>query len=180
MKENNWKDFEATPRQIIMGGVTGLIWVDLKNPVTDSHSCHSWKCDGIFYSKTMQHYRSVVAFLPWVSFWNFSLNFHFPLLLHHFYSLSYRIQAEISSFYSWMKFFHEWTYFAVLFSEAVNSRNVLLIAFWRHSLCSTITSLVPQRSFATLFFIVLLNFSFFIYWNVIYLQFWREYQISLN
>ena len=161
-RNDNWcvlvgiksKCFEVTPTQIIMGGVTGLIWVDLKNPVTDSHSCHSchclspchschsWKCDGIIYSKTMHHYRSVVVFHPFVYFWKFSLYFHFPLLLHHFYSNLHRVPAEISSFYSWTKFFHEWTYFDVILSETLDSHNLLLIAFWRHSLCSTIASLV--------------------------------------
>ena len=152
--ENKSKYCEVTPRQIIMGGVTGLIWVDLKNPVTDSHSCHSChclspchschsvKCDGIIYSKTMQLYRIVVAFLHWVSFRTFSLHFHFPLLLHKFYSLSYRIPAEISYFYSWTKFFHEHIYSDVILPETVNSHNELLIAFWKHSLCSTIISLV--------------------------------------
>ena len=152
--ENKSKSFEVNPRQIIMGGVTGLIWVDLKNPVTDSHSCHSchclspchscqWrKCDGIIYSKTMQLHRSVVSFLPFVSSWLFSLYFHFPLLLHHFYLQTYRIEAKISSFYSWMKFFHEYIYSYVILPETVDSRNVLFVAFWKHFLCSTITSLV--------------------------------------
>ena len=154
MKENKSKYFEVTPRQIIMGGVTGLIWVDLNNPVTDSHSCHSchclspchschsWKCDGIVYSKTMQLHRSLVAFHPCIYFWNFRLNFHCPLLLHHFYSHLHRIQAEISSFYSSTKLFHEWTYFDVILPETLNSHNELLIAFWKHFLWSSITSLV--------------------------------------
>ena len=189
--ENKSKCFEVTPRQIIMGGVTGLIWVDLKNPVTDSHSCHSchclspchschsWKCDGIIYSKTMQFHR-VVVFDPCICFWKFSLDFHFPLLLHCFYSNLHRVQAEISSFYSWTKFFHEWTYFDVILPETVDSRNVVFVALWSHFLCSTITSLVVCAIFLAIFFIVLLNFSFLIYWNVIYLQFCRESHVSLT
>ena len=189
MNENESKYLEATPRQIIMGGVTGLIWVDLKNPVTDSHSCHSchclspchscpWrKCDGIFYSKTMQHYRSVVVFDPCICFWKFSLNFHFPLLLHHFYSHLHRIQAEISSFYSWTKLFHEWTFFVVILPETVDSYNDLLIAFWRHS------HLLHDHFISTLTFICnnilyrFIEFFIFSFTKTIYAwQFLRESQ----
>ena len=154
MIENKSQYFEVTPRQIIMGGVTGLICVDLNNPVTDSHSCHSchclspchschsWKCDGIIYSKTMQFYRRVVVFDPWVSFWTFSLNFHFPLLFHCFYSNLHSVPAELSYFYFWTKFFHEYTYSEAILPETVNWRNVVFVAFWRRSLCSMIISLV--------------------------------------
>ena len=124
------KCFEVTGIQMIKGADSD---VDLKNPVI----CQHWKCDWLFYSQinTRVSYYSILAFHHHISFSNFSLDFHSPLFLHPFYSLSCRSPAEISSFYSWTKFFPEWTYFDAILPEAANSRNELLITFWTLSLC---------------------------------------------
>ena len=118
-----------------------LSWSD-SDSLSPCQSCHSVKCDGIFYSKTMQILRSVVAFLPFVSCWLFSLLIHFPLLLHCFYSNLHRVQADISFFILERNSFISTYILMLILNEATNSHNDLLIAFWKHSLCSTITSLV--------------------------------------